>query len=209
MAEGRSSAHILDGAWRRVGLSVDGEPFAEHSDVLWLQVGRYFADLRAPWEAVEPARHLLDAAQAFTGRSTYDPPTMTWRHDLDTMPRPPGHEDTARMEHHGSVLVERGKGYIERWQREATAGTMESAVAQRNDPQSGAPLARLVLVAELAVAVWAEPAAGGAALAWRRGVWAETDSVGAGADAGLGLFEALGALTGGTKTMAAGWRRAW
>ena len=203
MAEPRTPTTLLDGAWRRAGLSLEGGPFVEHSNVLWLQAGRFFADLRSPYGPVEPARRHLDDAQAFSGHSHYDPPRMTWRHDLDTMPRAAGHQDTAVIEHHGAMLVERGDGYVERWQLEGvTSGA--ALVAQRHQPGSGAPVARLVVIAHLALAVWREPVPGGAALACRRGSWAETDSVGGRADLDLSLLDAVEVLARGNGKMTAG-----
>jgi len=131
---------------------------------------------------------------------------MTWRHDLDTMPRAAGHQDTAVIEHHGSMLVERGNGYIERWQREGVPSG-PALVAQRDHPGSGAPRARLLVIAHLALAVWREPVVGGAALACRRGAWAETDSVGGRADPDLGLLDAVEVLARGNGKMMAGWQQ--
>lgn len=205
MTEALSAPALLDGAWRRAGLSLGDEPFVENSNVLWLQAGPYFADLRVPYAPVEQGRSHLDGAQAFSGQSHYDPPRMTWRHDLDTMPRAVGHQDTAVLEQHGPLLVERGEGYTERWQREALA-TDPAGVAQRNDPRSGAPLARVVVVAHFAVVVWAGPLAGGAALARRRGTWSKVEEVGGYGDDDTGFLEAAEALaTGGEMT--AGWQK--
>ena len=206
MVESRLPTSCLDGAWRRAGRAVDGGPFVEQSNVLWLQTGTYFADLRVPDGPVEPAMSYLDDAQAFSGHSRYDPPRVTWLHDLDTMARPPGYEDTALVEDHGALLVERGEGYVERWQRQRISDW--SIVLQRNDPGSGAPVARTVVVAHLALAVWAGPVAGGVSLVHRRGKWTEVASVGGGgAGAARRILAALEALVEGETKTAAGWQK--
>jgi len=176
MAEQEPVPAWLEGGWRRAGLALGGGMFVEHSNVLWLQAGAYFADLRIPYEPVEPGASNLDVAQAFSGKVRFDRPRVTWRHDLDTMPRPPGHEDSAVIEDHGAILVERGEGYVERWQRERASGPI--AVVQRICPNSGSPRARVVVVAHLAVAVWLDPVPGGSALAHRRGAWSTVATVG-------------------------------
>ncbi len=168
----------LGGAWRRAGLAWGGDsPFVERADALWLQVGDFFADLRVPYEPADPDATVLDTAQAFSGQVRYDPPRVTWNHDLDTVTRPAGHRDSAVVERHGSMLFERGKGYMERWQRERAPE--EVAVMQRDDPASGGPLARIVVVADLAVGVWVDPVPGGVALVRRQGEWSIVATVGA------------------------------
>src|SRR5271170_4118356 len=104
----------LEGAWRRMGLSVVDQPFVERSDVLWLQVGPYFADLRVPYTPDDPGTTDMDIAQAFSGWVSFEEPWATWHHDLDTLGRPADHADTAVLEGHGEILFERGEGYVER-----------------------------------------------------------------------------------------------
>jgi hypothetical protein len=167
----------LGGAWRRAGLAWGGDSlFVERADALWLQVGDFFADLRVPYEPADPEATVLDTAQAFSGQVRYDPPRVTWSHDLDTMARPAGHRDSAVVERHGSMLFERGKGYMERWQRERAPEQV--AVMQRDDPGSGYALARIVVVADLALGVWVDPVPGGVALVRRQGEWSIVATVG-------------------------------
>jgi hypothetical protein len=64
------------GAWRRRSIAIDGGAHEEPADVLWLQAGNAFADLRVPIEA--------DATpDAFAGITTFEAPALTWHHTLD------------------------------------------------------------------------------------------------------------------------------
>jgi hypothetical protein len=176
MAEGSSPPDWLEGAWRREGLATDGGPLVERSDVLWLQVGWFFADLRAPRRAGDPEAGHLDVAQAFSGRIDYQSPRVTWFHDLDTTARPAGHADTATVACRDGVLLERGDGYLERWRR--TVGGMPAMVIQRETPGTGATSARIVQVGDHALAVWDDPAAAGAAMERRGDRWSVNTTVG-------------------------------
>jgi hypothetical protein len=209
----------LGGAWRRAGLAWGGDsPFVERADALWLQVGDFFADLRVPYEPADPDATVLDAAQAFSGLVRYDPPRVTWSHDLDTMARPTGHRDSAVVERHGSMLFERGKGYVERWQRERAP--QQVAVMQRDDPASGCPIGRIVVVADLALGVWIDPVPGGVALVRRQAQWSVVATVGSSGSPGSPgldsppfpvIVEALQAGTGrhldSNPALPAGWRQ--
>lgn len=162
----------MQGAWRRQGrrLDVDSAETAEISDVLWIQAGRHFADVRVARRAAGVLSE-LDRTQAFSGSVTYDRPVVTWRHDLDTMGRPPGYEDRAEVEPHGrDRLCERAPGYMELWQRESDPGT-RTVVLEKHDRRTGAIAARVIRAGELAACVWAGPEPGGAALRQEDGGW--------------------------------------
>jgi hypothetical protein len=157
-------------------LATDGGPLVERSDVLWLQVGWYFADLRVPRLAGDPEAGHLDVAQAFSGRIDYQSPRVTWFHDLDTTARPAGHADTATIACRDGVLLERGDGYLERWRRKV--GAMRAMVIQREAPGTGGPSARIVQVGDHALAVWDDPAPAGAAMGRRDDHWSVNTTVG-------------------------------
>ncbi|HEX3841374.1 MAG TPA: hypothetical protein VHU85_11325 [Acidimicrobiales bacterium] len=176
MTEAASPPSWLEGAWRREGLALGGGPLVERSDVLWLQVGRFFADLRVPHTEEDPEASRWDVAQAFSGTIDYQAPRLTWRHDLDTAPRPAGHADTAVVEFHDGVLLERGDDYLEQWRREE--GPRRAAVIQRDVRGTGTVDARIVQVGDRALAVWADPAPVGAVLERRPGRWSVTATVG-------------------------------
>ncbi len=64
------------GAWQRRSIAIDGGAHSEPADVLWLQAGNAFADLRIP-------RAPDVAPDAFAGITTYECPALTWHHTLD------------------------------------------------------------------------------------------------------------------------------
>jgi len=169
----------LQGVWRRAGRAVDGQPPEEVSDVVWAQVGSYFADVRVPVAAMGNGSAVLchlDGPQAFSGSLSCDGETVTWRHDLDTNGHPAG-DDCALLERKGSAVIERGAGYLELWNR---AERGPAAVLERLD-RDGRPTARVITVADLTVAVWAGRRAGGATLRFDDGGWEIEAYVGTGA----------------------------
>ena len=106
----------LVGAWRRVGLTLDGRRLVDYCDVIWLQTPSWFADVRlrlAPDPAI-PADGVaawLYAAAAFAGLATWSAPMMTWRHELDLYGSvPPG---TNRLRWDDGVLVEYGETEVD------------------------------------------------------------------------------------------------
>jgi hypothetical protein len=206
MAERSLPPAWLEGAWRREGLALDGGPLVERSQVLWLQVGWFFADLRVPHTSGDPEARDLDAAQAFSGVIDYQAPQLTWHHDLDTTERSAGHADTATVELHDGVLRERGDGYLEEWRREE--GPVGAAVIQRDAAGTGAVGARIVRVGDRALAVWADPAPAGAAMERRSGGWSVNASVGSEPTAGvtLSLETVLQAAEDPTAPLPDGWR---
>lgn len=141
----------LRGVWRRVGLEVGGSALeVSGCTVLWLQSEETFVDVRVfvgagspspgeeGWAAAEPAPapsapgapapHVpLSGPTAFAGRAHWQPPTLTWVHDLDL--HPGGGCDLGQLHWDDGLLVEQGiaclggqrTGYVERWER--VAGT--------------------------------------------------------------------------------------
>jgi len=63
----------LQGAWRRDGRTVNSGEWLEVSDVLWLQAGNLFCDLRTPLPGTS-STNLLDVPQAFSARKYHFPP---------------------------------------------------------------------------------------------------------------------------------------
>ncbi|HWE69276.1 MAG TPA: hypothetical protein VG205_02875 [Acidimicrobiales bacterium] len=204
MAEPSLPPAFLEGVWRREGLALDGGPLVERSDVLWFQVGRFFADLRVPHTPGDPGASRLDQAQAFSGTIDYDAPRLTWRHDLDTTERPPDHADTAVVDVRDGVLLEQGEGYLEQWRQEEGAGP--AMVIQRDRPGSGGVEARIVQVGDRALAVWADPTPAGAALARRPGRWSVIATVGIELPADPGPEAVLQLAEDPTGRLPDGWR---
>jgi hypothetical protein len=162
----------VTGTWIRTARSIDDGPPDECSDVVWLQVGPWFADLRLP----RPGRaglHAFDTAHAFSGRlevlGTEESGTrVAWHHDLDSFDHhgtAAGEPDSAVVQVRDGGLIESGAGYVEWWDRprHRAAGTpadgrvLERAVGP-DDPAS----VRVVCTDGMAVAVWAGPVPGGA-----------------------------------------------
>ena len=107
--------------WRRQDLHVDGV-LRDDADVLWLQAGEWYADLRIPH---------IDAGgpvEAFAGTATWSEPHFTWHHDVDWIGSFP--EDVGHLELDGDDLIERGTfsvdgrdaPYEERWVRSGPEG---------------------------------------------------------------------------------------
>jgi hypothetical protein len=152
----------LQGGWRRDGRTLAGAGWSEVTDVLWLQVGRYFCDLRVPRPGPGPT-NTLDLAQAFSGTVTLATGAITFRHDLDSLARDPAHPDEGTVHRQHDVMYERGTGFEERWVM-TTSPSDAVGVAERPSSQAGqtAPLARLVRIGPLALAVWGGHTPGGA-----------------------------------------------
>ncbi len=161
----------LQGAWRRGGRSFSGHPPDEVADVLWLQAGRFFCDLRTPYPLTEPT-HMLDLPQAFSGTVKIGHGSISFHHDLDSLARDPAHPDEGTVHRKDDVMYERGPGFEEQWLASSRPGD-EVAVAELRPPGSapGAPTARLVRVGSVALAVWGGEMPGGAqfteASGWR------------------------------------------
>ena len=119
----------LSGVWRRRDLVVGGEP-RDDADVLWLQAGDWYADLRIPREDGG------GAVEAFAGPSSWSPPQFTWAHDVDWLGSFP--EDVGHLEPSGDDLIETGTfsidgadvPYHERWARSGPGAPHAALVAE-------------------------------------------------------------------------------
>lgn len=149
----------IQGAWRRDGRRLDDGPWDEVSDVLWLQVGVRFCDLRTACAGTAPS-HGLDLAQAFSGTVEVAHGDITFHHDLDSLARDPAHPDVSTVHRVAEAMYERGPGFEERWVL-ASLPDDQGAVAEL-PAASGGVLARIVQVGAHALAVWGGRAPGGA-----------------------------------------------
>jgi hypothetical protein len=170
----------MDGAWVRSARAYGGGPPGECSDVVWVQVGRWFADFRLPRPGVS-ASHPFDRVHAFSGvLEVFDAvgtsATVRWHHDLDTDhtasdgPGDGGSPDAGRLALGGGLLVESGDDYVEWWRRPAaTEDGPPGWVVEHVDPVSGpnGPVdCRMACADGMAVAVWSANGAEGAGGAW-------------------------------------------
>jgi hypothetical protein len=149
----------IQGSWRRDGRRLHDGPWDEVSDVLWLQVGVHFCDLRTGFAGTVPS-HGLDLAQAFSGTVDVAYGDITFHHDLDSLGRDPAHPDVSTVHRVAEAMYERGPGFEERWVL-ASLPDDEGAVAEL-PAAGGAALARIVRVGALALAVWGGRTPGGA-----------------------------------------------
>src|SRR5580692_7098602 len=149
----------IQGAWRRDGRSLDGGSWDEVTDVLWLQAGRYFCDLRTPLPH-GTSSHLLDQPQAFSGTVRVSGGYISFHHDLDSLDRDPAHPDQGTVHRIGDAMYERGPGFEELWVEASFPGDV-GIVAEWREPQGQIPMARIVRVGPVAIAVWGGPVAGG------------------------------------------------
>ncbi len=200
----------LRGAWVRAGRSIANGPPGECSDVVWLQVGPWFADVRLPRPG-RAAGHAFDEAHAFSGLLEVltpgdDGTRVAWHHDLDSAVHS-GDPDTAVVAVRDGMLVESGQGYVEWWARpDATVDHPPLVLDWRPVPVvDGGPVgARVVCTAGMAVTVWSGPTAGGA---WCGAAtdWQPARVVGV-PPPGLDIARALGAGLSGVP-LPAGWHR--
>ncbi|HEX3793011.1 MAG TPA: hypothetical protein VHV57_00780 [Acidimicrobiales bacterium] len=160
MSAGERPVDLVDlqGAWRRNGRTFSEGPWEEVSDVLWLQVGLHFCDLRTPHPSTQPSS-VLDQAQAFSGVVQVHEGAISFHHDLDSLPRDPAHPDQGTVHRREDVMIERGPGFEERWIVASLPGD-EAQVAEY--PGESGPLARVIRIGTLALAVWGGPTSGGA-----------------------------------------------
>lgn len=155
----------LAGAWIRAGRSIADGPPIECSDVVWLQVGPWFADVRVP----RPGRvvpHAFDSAHAFSGRLVCLEPCddglrVAWDHDLDTDDREGG-PDTASLALRDAVLIESGDGYVEWWEHPEVIPDHADVVLASPFVGGAGTWARVVCTAGMAVVVWSGETPGGA-----------------------------------------------
>jgi hypothetical protein len=104
------------GAWQRQSISLDGGAPVETATVIWLQTQSAFADARVD---VDSGAGLA----CFAGHTSWEPPRLHWRHDLDLAGH--GRADIGTVAWHGGDLVESGETdvdgavvpYVEVWRR--------------------------------------------------------------------------------------------
>jgi hypothetical protein len=160
----------LQGAWRRDGRTLSDDPPAEVADVLWLQAGRYFCDLRTRPPHTEPT-HILDQPQAFSGTVRVSRGDISFHHDIDSLPRDPAHPDEGTVHRLANVMFERGPGFEERWVVASLPGD-DVGLAELRPSDDAPPLARLLRIGSIALAVWGGPTPGGAQFNQVDGGWA-------------------------------------
>jgi hypothetical protein len=182
----------LQGAWRREGRSLDVGPKEEVAHVLWLQVGRFFCDLRSLQPEMESA-HVLDQPQAFSGTVVLAGGQIAFHHDLDSLARDPLHPDEGTVHRLDDVMVERGPGFEEIWVAASLPGDeAEIAELRPSGELDGAPAARLIRIGWVALAVWGGAKPGGAQFTKERG-W-ETERTLHGPDATMDIEAAARCL---------------
>jgi hypothetical protein len=148
----------LQGAWRRNGRIIGEESWQEVSDVLWLQVGRHFCDLRTPHPGTTSV-HVLDQTQAFSGTVVVSEGAISFHHDIDSLPRDPGNPDQGTVHRLDDTMMERGPGFEERWIMASLPGD-ETAMAEYR--VAGSIRARIIRVGGVALAIWGGSLPGGA-----------------------------------------------
>jgi hypothetical protein len=161
---GERPAELVDlqGAWRRDGRSILEGQREEVADVLWLQVGRLFCDLRTPHPQTDPT-HVLDQPQAFSGTVVISNGQIAFHHDLDSLRRDPLHPDEGTVHRRDNVMFERGPGFEETWVASSLPGDdVEIAELHPAGGREGVPVARLIRIGWVALAVWGGPRPGGA-----------------------------------------------
>ncbi len=156
----------IQGSWRRDGRRLDDGPWDEVTDVLWLQVGVHFCDLRTAFAGTVPS-HTLDLAQAFSGTVDVARGVIAFHHDLDSLRRDPAHPDVSTVDRVAEAMYERGPGFEERW---VLASLPDDPCAVAELPAAnGGVFARIVRVGELALTVWGGRIPGGARYSARHG----------------------------------------
>jgi hypothetical protein len=190
----------LQGAWRRDGRTLVGGPWGEVTEVLWLQVGRHFCDLRTPRPGKVP-QSVLDQPQAFSGTVVVQGGDISFHHDLDSLSRHPAHPDEGTVHRREDIMFERGPGFEERWVVSSLPGD-DIGVAQLHVAGDTPPLARLIRIGPLALAVWGGQRPGGAQYNARH-EWTRERPLGEG-EAGWEIDAAAWALGSGDP-LPAGW----
>lgn len=99
------------GAWRRVGLVIDGVRRVDFSDVLWLQSPSHFVDIRTLIEPglTVPAGHIQSGFAevfCFAGTTEFNNPKLHWKHLLDSRGEAPPDENPVVWQ--DKLLIERG-----------------------------------------------------------------------------------------------------
>ncbi len=102
---------FLVGAWTQSRLVVDGAECVDRCQALWLQTSDCYADVRMPRRSPRSFDSGPGAAmtrpRAFAGTATWQPPVMTWRHQLDYLGDPI--TDSIPLERNGDLLIEAGR----------------------------------------------------------------------------------------------------
>jgi hypothetical protein len=189
----------VQGAWRRDVRRLEDGPAEEVSDVLWLQMGRHFCDLRTALPG-RTVTEMLDLPQAFAGAVEVSAGAISFQHDLDSLARDPAHPDVSTVHRIGDVMYERGPGFEERWVLTSLLGDPVGGAELWDD---GSLLARIVRVGGVALAVWGGPSSGGAQYSARHSWEPERASYREPADA-FGTDAAVAALIG-AGAFPAGW----
>ncbi len=148
----------LQGAWRRNGRIIGESTWHEVSEVLWVQAGRHFCDLRTPYPGTKPT-HVLDQTQSFSGIVMVSEGAITFHHDIDSLPRDPGHPDQGTVHRLDDTMIERGPGFEERWIM-ASLPADETAMAEY--PLGDTVGGRIIRVGDVALAIWGGSLPGGA-----------------------------------------------
>jgi hypothetical protein len=91
----------MDRAWGRRSVSVGGGPHFETQQVIWLQAGPCYADIRVGFHPAADER-------CFTGRSGWDGARYRWSHHLDLESSSPAADDVGDLTWEDGRLVERG-----------------------------------------------------------------------------------------------------
>lgn len=126
------SGNRYSGLWRRLLISIPGDPVDTLTQVDWVQGLTLFVDLRQPMAAhAAVAASCLDELtreecvvlaqqEGFAGRFILAGDAAEWVREIDFQP-PLGLGDRGRLETHGELVIEHGleADYIEYWQREA------------------------------------------------------------------------------------------
>jgi hypothetical protein len=101
---------FLVGAWTRSRLVVDGAQCLDPCQTWWLQTADWYADVRMPRASRRPfdggPETTLTRPRASAGAATWQPPVMSWRHQLDYLGDPI--TDSIPLEHKGNLLIEAG-----------------------------------------------------------------------------------------------------
>ena len=112
------------GVWQRVSLSVDGGPWCEPAQVIWVQTGSVFGDIRLP----HAGRDDEHPPMSFAGTLSWREPHLMWTHKLDLYGEAGDDDDgtdVAEVSWHGAELVctghfqraTRSVPYMEVWRR--------------------------------------------------------------------------------------------
>jgi hypothetical protein len=115
------------GLWRREYLRDDQGTDTE-TEVYWLQVGRWYVDIRLPparpgfdrvasLDELAPAQvRWMATVEGFCGELSVDGDLLTWHREVDFQP-PSSTPDTGRVRRLGNVMIESGvlRSYEESW----------------------------------------------------------------------------------------------